>query len=320
VRAGETCFLGKGERFRVAFPAPATELIAVCLPAFQPGRCHREEEEEPEQQRQQQAPTAAAQDLKENDPAHLPPGAAASIQHQARQEFNGECGGASIDVDAGSAGSDCVPVDSDLIVYHLCPKAAWDGAVRSGTAFYPPSFFERGGGFTRATTAVPTTLIDPANHRFCATSTGSPIDDEDWVCVELSTLELRKIGIVTRFLRKNPAGSHSIDGDDDKNGSSGTALYHPHIYGGIPTQLPGIVKNVYRVNQRDDGALNGKFLSIDEAANNQVLAMRGTDLNENAVPMIEQEEEDQGLVGFDYRGQESLEYPPLVYQHVLHGW
>lgn len=43
VKAGQTVFIAKGERFRPTFPEGGTEYIPVCLPAFRPDRCIREE-------------------------------------------------------------------------------------------------------------------------------------------------------------------------------------------------------------------------------------------------------------------------------------
>eukprot|EP00913_Durusdinium_trenchii_P024516 g23015.t1 len=45
VRAGQTVFIAKGERFRPTFPDGDTEYVPVCLPAFRPDRCIREETE-----------------------------------------------------------------------------------------------------------------------------------------------------------------------------------------------------------------------------------------------------------------------------------
>ena len=45
VKAGQTVFIAKGERFRPTFPEGGTEYVPVCLPAFRPDRCHREEED-----------------------------------------------------------------------------------------------------------------------------------------------------------------------------------------------------------------------------------------------------------------------------------
>jgi len=44
VKAGQTVFVSKGERFRPEFPEAGTEYIPVCLPAFRPDRCIREDD------------------------------------------------------------------------------------------------------------------------------------------------------------------------------------------------------------------------------------------------------------------------------------
>lgn len=44
VKAGQTLFIGQGERFKPTFPDGNTEYVPVCLPAFRPDRCLREEE------------------------------------------------------------------------------------------------------------------------------------------------------------------------------------------------------------------------------------------------------------------------------------
>ena len=41
VKAGETVFIERGERFKPEFPDGGTEYIPVCLPAFRPDRCQR---------------------------------------------------------------------------------------------------------------------------------------------------------------------------------------------------------------------------------------------------------------------------------------
>lgn len=43
VKAGQTVFIGKGERFKPEFPEGGTEYVPVCLPAFRPDRCIRED-------------------------------------------------------------------------------------------------------------------------------------------------------------------------------------------------------------------------------------------------------------------------------------
>lgn len=44
-QAGETVFVGRGERFRPVFPTGGVEYVPVCLPAFRPDRCIREDDE-----------------------------------------------------------------------------------------------------------------------------------------------------------------------------------------------------------------------------------------------------------------------------------
>lgn len=43
VKAGQTVFIGRGERFKPDFPDGDTEYVPVCLPAFRPDRCQRED-------------------------------------------------------------------------------------------------------------------------------------------------------------------------------------------------------------------------------------------------------------------------------------
>lgn len=47
-RAGQTVFVGRGERFRPEFPEAGTEYVPVCIPAFRPDRCKREDDPEGE--------------------------------------------------------------------------------------------------------------------------------------------------------------------------------------------------------------------------------------------------------------------------------
>merc|ERR1712087_384945 len=43
-RAGQTVFVGRGERFRPEFPEAGLEYVPVCIPAFRPDRCKREDD------------------------------------------------------------------------------------------------------------------------------------------------------------------------------------------------------------------------------------------------------------------------------------
>lgn len=128
-------------------------------------------------------------------------------------------------------------------LFHMCPKESWDAAVARGDAYFPPTF-ETDGGFTHAT-AVPARLIETANH-FYTSSKG------DWICLELSKAALKKVGIITRFEEAKPVG-------ETATGSDWTAWVCPHIFGGIPTQIDGIVTKTYAMKRNQDG----KFLSIE---------------------------------------------------------
>lgn len=44
MKAGQTVFIAKGERFKPEFPDGNTEYVPVCLPAFRPDRCIREDD------------------------------------------------------------------------------------------------------------------------------------------------------------------------------------------------------------------------------------------------------------------------------------
>lgn len=134
VKAGDTVFVAKGERFKPVFPQGDTEYIPVCLPAFRPDRCHREEDAESSDV------TKKLRNLHGMDGAENVPG--------------------------------CTPIDDDDradkdILYHMCQKELWEEAVNGKTAYFPPTF-DADGGFTHAT-AVPQRLIDTANHFYTST-------------------------------------------------------------------------------------------------------------------------------------------------------
>lgn len=128
-------------------------------------------------------------------------------------------------------------------IYHMCQTSAYENAKSDNTAYYPPTFVADG-RFTHAT-AVPANLITTANH-FYTTTKG------DWICLELDRTVLEKLGIITLFECAKPVGDVGTDEDwkDD---------VFPHVFGGIPVQVEGVVTNVYDM-KRDD---KGTFLSID---------------------------------------------------------
>jgi uncharacterized protein (DUF952 family)/mannose-6-phosphate isomerase-like protein (cupin superfamily) len=153
-------------------------------------------------------------------------------------------GGAACSSTTSVADNTYVNVDR---LFHMCQKANWEDASAKGEAYFPPTF-EADGGFTHAT-AVAERLIDTANHFYTSTQ-------GEWVCLELSREALRKVGIVTRFEEAKPVGERAV-------GSSWSAWICPHIFGGIPTRIPGVVTNTYPM-MRDE---EGNFLSLEGVPN-----------------------------------------------------
>lgn len=130
-------------------------------------------------------------------------------------------------------------------IYHMCQTSLYKEAKKSNKAYFPPTFVQDG-RFTHAT-AVPANLITTANHFYTSTK-------GDWICLELSRTVLEeKLGIVTLFECAKPVGD--IDTDEEWKGS-----VFPHIFGGIPVNVEGVVTNVYKMKRSDDGT----FLSIDD--------------------------------------------------------
>jgi uncharacterized protein (DUF952 family) len=213
-KAGETVFVGKGERFRPVFPEGGTEYIPVCIPAFKPERCQREEEG----------------------------GFNTSVVAQRLQKLHMESSTPKPDSMNNSAQEADSQPDT---LYHMCQKDLWDSAVKSGKAYFPPTF-EKDGNFTHAT-AVPERLLDTANH-FYTSSSGA------WICLQLSAQQLKdSCGIITTFEEPKPVGEQEVQED-----WTSSQWVCPHIYGGIPVSIPGIVTHTYEM-KRDE---MGNFLSI----------------------------------------------------------
>jgi uncharacterized protein (DUF952 family)/mannose-6-phosphate isomerase-like protein (cupin superfamily) len=140
----------------------------------------------------------------------------------------------------------CSPTNEhheEEVLYHMCQKSLWEEAVVAKKAYFPPTFQEDG-MFTHAT-AVPQRLVTTANHFYTATA-------GDWICLQLSRSALYNIGIDTIFEEAKPVGEASV-GD-----AWGESWICPHIYGGIPTTLDGIVTQVYDMERDEDGT----FISI----------------------------------------------------------
>ena len=83
-------------------------------------------------------------------------------------------------------------------------------------------------------------MIETANH-FYTSAKG------DWKCIQLSNTALRTIGISTVFEEAKPVGSTNV------NQEEWSEWQCPHIYGGIPAFLPGIVTKAYPMKRDTNG-------------------------------------------------------------------
>ena len=178
VKAGETVYIEKGERFRPMFPDGGTEYIPVCLPAFRPDRCIREEEE----------------------------GGSVSL-NLAKLHKLGSSNGPSCVVEPSTTKKMKKAEDAKPeVLYHMCVASQWEAAKRKGEAYFPPTF-EADGNMTHAT-AVPSRLVTTANHFY----TG-PEWAGEWVCLRFTRSALKKCGIVVVDEEAKPVGEMAV-GDD----------------------------------------------------------------------------------------------------------
>lgn len=137
------------------------------------------------------------------------------------------------------------PKDADPdVLYHMCQEELWQEALDSKTAYYPPTF--QGDGYFTHATAVPQRLVDTANH-FYTSSKG------EWICLQLSRQALTDIGIITKDEEGLPVGDTEASSQIKEN-----KWVCPHIYGGIPTTIDGVLVNTYKMERNEDGA----FLNI----------------------------------------------------------
>lgn len=127
-------------------------------------------------------------------------------------------------------------------IFHMCEKGRWEAAKSQATAYFPPTFEKD--GFTHGT-ADAKSLIGTANHFYQSSK-------DDWICIEMSRSALTRLGIVTRFEEAKPVG-------DVATAASAKSVIFPHIFGGIPAYVPGIVTKIFPMT-RDS---SGKFLAIE---------------------------------------------------------
>eukprot|EP00536_Pseudo-nitzschia_multiseries_P007750 jgi/Psemu1/196337/e_gw1.185.53.1 len=227
--AGETIFIEKGQRFKPVFPVANTEYVPVCIPAFKPERCIREDDADGRDKEEEQRIVERLADLHKDN-------------------ANGSVGTHSNDT-SGTSNDECS-------LYHMCEESSWKAAVDSDTAYFPPTFVQDG-GFTHAT-SIPEKLIETANHFYTSSK-------DNWICLKLCNAKTlkKKCGIVTIFEEPKPVGSTDVKDEWKKeNADEGdeAVVIFPHIYGGIPVSIPGIIADVYPMQRDPD---NGTFLSIE---------------------------------------------------------
>lgn len=128
-------------------------------------------------------------------------------------------------------------------IYHMSEKALWESALKAAEAYFPPTF-EKDGGFTHGSTEAKS-LIVTANHFYQSSK-------DDWICIELSRAALAKVGIVTRFEEAKAVG-------DTATAEASKSVIYPHIFGGLPAFIPGVVTKTFPMKRDSDG----KFLSIE---------------------------------------------------------
>jgi uncharacterized protein (DUF952 family) len=225
VQAGETVLIAKGERFRPVFPVADTTYVAICHPAFAPDRCIREEEG---------TTSEVSQRLQE-------------LHHQQDSTNGPKSAEEATLLSTGDKSND----DEEEVLFHMCQKETWDAAVRRGGAYFPPTFVVDG-RFTHAT-AIPSRLLVTANH-FYQKSVG------DWICLQLSRSALFQLGIDTVFEDAKPVGDTATHEEWSHDSSATTPKWIcPHIYGGIPTHIPGVVTQTFPMTRNPD---DGSFLHI----------------------------------------------------------
>jgi len=134
----------------------------------------------------------------------------------------------------------------DRPMYHLCVKDEWQAAVDSKKAYFPPTF-EQDKRKTHASMHSDK-LVGTANFFYKASNPASV----EWVCIELDPkCLLERVGIVTLVESPEPVGDHAAE--------TTTTIRYPHIYGGIPTSVVGVVIKTYPMTRDPQ---DGTFLTI----------------------------------------------------------
>ena len=223
VQAGETALISKGERFRPVFPQAGTIYVPVCQPAFRLDRCARGVEEG---DAQEAVVKQAAKDIAKDGVA------VAATTTTTR-------------TNATKAEEQQEVLPPPTVVYHMCEKKRWEQCCAEQTAYFPPTFVQDG-RFTHAT-AVIDRLLETANHFYT-------LSKDDWICLQINPQKLLQLGIPMVMEEAKAVGNIGT-----KTIQEWQDWQCPHIYGGIPTTVDGVVTNVYDMKRNKD---NGSFLGI----------------------------------------------------------
>lgn len=130
-------------------------------------------------------------------------------------------------------------------IYHMCPSSAFQQALQSHLAYFPPTYPHPQDGFIHAT-SEPALLIDVANH-FYRESPG------EWICLEIDPALLTGGPQSVRYEAPAPVGDKE---SYHKENEESTRKF-PHIYGGINAES---VVRTYPISRAEDGtfiAING---------------------------------------------------------------
>lgn len=123
------------------------------------------------------------------------------------------------------------PPDVDSI-YHLCQKSIWEEAVKTGQPYFPPTYMNDG-KFTRAT-VYQEDLVATANEYY-KNHTG------EWIVLEIDCKLIYGLGIPI------------LAQDAPESSPPQQPVKCLQVFGGISTTLPGLVKNVHRMERAPDG-------------------------------------------------------------------
>lgn len=116
-------------------------------------------------------------------------------------------------------------------IYHLCQKEKWLDSVRSGRPYFAPTFWSDG-RFTRGS-CVLDSLVGTANTYYKAIA-------GEWLVLEMNPHILHQMGTMIAVHR---APESTRD----------EPVQCLKIHGGIPTAVPGLVTQIYRMQRHEDG-------------------------------------------------------------------